>query len=106
MGLMPNPQAVPSIDPTRRPLRRQYVEDNQFTVAGIVAGVFKVAAFVAIAVGLYLFFWVRNHSDTATSSWRVQVAVAAGTVLMASMFAFFAYVLDLLRALVLDSRRK
>jgi hypothetical protein len=91
-------------DGSTQPPRRQYVEDNQFTVAGIVAGVFKVAAVLVIAAGVIAIYELHQSTGVPESG-RVQLAVAGGTVLLAASFAFFAYVLDMLRALVLDSRR-
>lgn len=91
--------------PGRSPERpRREVEYSQFHVAAIVAVVFKVAAVLSLLVGLYLFFWIRSHYPS--NSWREQAAVAGGAIFLAAALAFFAYVLDLLRALVFDSRRK
>ncbi len=79
------------------------VVDDRVEVASVVAAVFKVAAWIALIVGVYVVLYVRaNYHD----SWREQLAIGGGAVFLASALAFFAYVLDLLRALVLDSRRK
>ena len=61
---------------------------------------------MVLLAGLYAFLWIRSHANTDSDAWRLELAEAGGTVLLASMLAFFAYVLDMLRALVLDSRRK
>jgi hypothetical protein len=73
------------------PLMGQYkkfaVEYNQFRVAGVVAVVFKVAAWIVLLVSAYAFVYVRNHY---ADSWREQLAIASGAVFLASSLAFFA----------------
>jgi hypothetical protein len=82
---------------------RAVVEETRFVVASVVAWVFKVVAVLVLLAGTYSVFWVRNHYPY--DSWREQLAIGGGSVFVAASLAFFAYVLDMLRALVLDSRR-
>lgn len=81
----------------------QYAKNSQFVGAGIVAFVFKVAAMLVVVAGVLV---VQHIHQVTGASYlgRAQLAVEGATVRLAASFAFFAYVLDMLRALVLDGR--
>jgi hypothetical protein len=98
------PSSARSLPRPARSLPTAEVEYSQFHVATIVAIVFKVAAVLTLVVGLYLFFYVPNHYPN--DGWKEQAVIIGGSIFLSAALAFFAYVLDLLRALVFDSRRK
>jgi len=99
----PPPRASTSSD---LPPRQQ--SKVMFRGARIVSVVFKVAAWLVLlggavsAVSTYQYL----HSEQSSNPTAVAVSIFAGSVLGASAFAFFGYVLDLLRAAVLESRTK
>jgi hypothetical protein len=79
-------------------------EQQPVTTTGpqLVAGVFKLAAFVVLVFGAAGTFQLSknlssNASYSASARLWIIVLTIAGIVLMASAFAFFGYVLDLLR---------
>jgi hypothetical protein len=78
---------------------------QRFEGAQVVAAVFKVAACLALIVGVVSAIAIGEHlhQDHATGGVVLEavVYVLIGSIIGASMFGFFAYVLDLLRASVL-----
>jgi hypothetical protein len=75
--------------------------------AAIVSTVFKVAAWLVLIGGLIGAVSTYNnlHSSGSSDPVGAAIGVAAGAILGASAFAFFGYVLDLLRASVLEARQ-
>jgi hypothetical protein len=74
--------------------------------AAVVATVFKVAAWLVLIGGVIgaISTYDHLHSIGASNPFDAAVGVAVGAILGASAFAFFGYVLDLLRASVLEAR--
>jgi hypothetical protein len=73
-----------------------------FRGAQLVSGVFKVAAWLTLIGGVISAIAAQRHEQAiyASNSALIVTYIVVGSVLTASVFAFFAYVLDLLRAAV------
>jgi hypothetical protein len=78
----------------------------RFRGAAIVSTVFKVAAWLVLIGGVItaIATYQHLHSEGSSDPVGAAIGVLAGAVLGASAFAFFGYVLDLLRASVLEAR--
>jgi len=78
----------------------------RFRGAAIVSGVFKVAAWLVLIGGVITAIAAYHNLQASGSSdpLGAAIGVLAGAILGASAFAFFGYVLDLLRASVLEAR--
>ncbi|MGA9078346.1 MAG: hypothetical protein WB383_08455 [Acidimicrobiales bacterium] len=79
-----------------------------FLGAGVVSTVFKCASWIVIFVGVIGTFGLIAFMHSNAWSDRGVLVVSLGTVLgaalIAASFAFFAYVLDLLRSIAHDTK--
>ena len=74
-----------------------------FNGAGVVAGIFQAASLVVLIAGLAATYELERHMkanlDSSSLITGVVVGSLVGTILSTAAFAFFGYVLTLLRAI-------
>jgi len=82
-----------------------------YTMVGVVVGVFKVLAFLwlvagVIAIAQTVSYWDNNYGQAPPGAPGVIAGIIGGAIVLASSSAFFAYLLEMLRELVYNSRNE
>ena len=77
------------------------VEYSKFLAASIVGTIFQVMTLLVLVGGGATAIVVFHN----TQDWRGVGIIVASSIFLAAAFAFFGYMLLMMRALVLDSRR-
>jgi len=105
-GFPPLPQVPSSVgNGASSPI--QFVKDApSYRGAAMVSAVFKAVAWLVLLGGLIASKATYSHLHSTQQSGAIGAAigVVGGAILGAAAFAFFGYVLDLLRASVLEAR--
>jgi hypothetical protein len=82
-----------------------------YTIVGVVVGVFKVLSFLWLVAGVIAIvqtvsYWDSNYGQAPPGAAGVIAGIIGGAIVLASSSAFFAYLLEMLRELVYNSRNK
>ena len=95
----------PSLQGNYRPAPKAY------TMVGVVVGVFKALSFLWLLAGVIVIaqtvsYWNNNYGQAPPGAAGTIAGIIGGAIVLASSSAFFAYLLEMLRELVYNSRNK